>query len=409
MDTAASQTVAPVIPSRTPFAFDAWLPGEGLGRWSSARDTLTVAFEKWEAQIEKEQLQDVMVRLPTTGLFPTDGAMTIDRRDPKAPAYALTPHAVSQLVNIALQKVPHPGYMPHNLAWYAPRTRSMMYAEVRDRSARGTEPVIFRTYVNQDKNVRTIRAVVTPRHGLTAFDDRTMKKVLAEMLPADSKASYTRSAMQTNGHVVLPNETPTGCGSIRSVVYFRNSEVGGASLSFSGGAYLSVTDTVVDFSAGAIERDMNVMVESEHEATRRRHTAPARFGVEEKTKIAEARMRSDIKQVTEAAKELPSRWNEALTRFPEGMTEENFAQADLNVRFEILLDAIEEKGGGFEGNDRETLKKVLTDEARLGRIPQGSAAHIAAAYAVAGREAPVADARRFQQLAGQWILTGWTK
>jgi len=406
MNTPAEQT-APVIPSRTPFNFDAWLPSEGLGRWMQARDTMLSTFARWEAQIDREQLQDVLVRLPTTGLFPTDGAVAVDRRDPSAPAYAITPHAVSQLVNVAMQKVAHPSYMSHNLAWYAPRTRSMMYAEIRDRSVRGNEPVVFRTYVSLEKNVRTIRAVVTPRHGLTAFDDRNMMNVLKSSLPENSNASVTRAATQTNGHVILPTATPTGCGVVRSVVYFRNSEVGAASLSFWGGAYLSVTDTVVDFSAGQISHELDVTVEDDRTATRRRHTAPARFGTEEKTKIAADRMKSDIAKVTEAAKELPALWDASLKRFPEGMTEETFNKVDPQTRFAILLDAIEEQGFGFEGDDRAKLQGVLESEERLGRIPQGSAAHVAAAYAVLGRETTVAEARRYQQLAGRWISEGW--
>jgi hypothetical protein len=55
------------------------------------------------------------------------------------------------------------------------------------------------------------------------------------------------------------------------------------------------------------------------------------------------------------------------------------------------------------------ISEVMVAEERLGRIPQGSAAHVAACFAVAARAAKWDDAKRLQAIAGQWILNGWKR
>ncbi len=120
-------------------------------------------------------------------------------------------------------------------------------------------------------------------------------------------------------------------------------------------------------------------------------------------------MRTKIRNVLVKGEAISDAWVRALEDFgPINVAELNVE--DVAVAWEVLADAIEERTG-FEGDDRKEFLAVLTDEKRLeggAELPRGSAAHIAAVFAVMGRRAETMDAgKRLQEIAGKWLMDGW--
>lgn len=73
----------------------------------------------------------------------------------------------------------------------------------------------------------------------------------------------------------------------------------------------------------------------------------------------------------------------------------------------VLFDAAEERMG-FVGNDRTALLAIMQNDVRLASLPQGSAAHFAAAYATLGKSAgDCEESVRLQEAAGQWLMKRW--
>lgn len=421
-------------PERKAFAFDALLPDEGTQPRMSAPLRLNTALAAWLTEIEREQCADHQETVALLGLSPVDGALTGDRNNYRTAAhYAINEHAFGQLVNLLSQKLKgdkaRVPYMPQNLGFYSPRTRSQMFGELRDRTKREA-PVILRTAMDYARGARYVRAAVTPRHGLTAFDDRNLILALGSLLPEYASLSFSRGPARTFATVRMNHPIATGCGTVDAAIHVRNSETCQSRLTFSAGLHIGVIDSTVDFEASEIAHEMEIDISEIGESRRRNHTAPARFGREQHDATARARMKLDllggvdvrfpegdrrhvVKGVVTIAKEMPAAWEAALSRFCTiaGFSEAVFVQADPAVRGEILLDAIEEHGGGFaDTDDRKALAEVIKAEERLGRLPLGSAAHVAAAYAVCARVATsTVAAKRFSQLAGQWILNGWKR
>jgi hypothetical protein len=237
--------------------------------------------------------------------------------------------------------------------------------------------------------------------------------------------TFTRGTARTFATVRLNHPIATGCGTVDATIHVRNSETCQSRLAFSAGLHIGVIDATVDFEASEIAHEMEVEIAEIGESRRRNHTAPARFGREQHDAIARARMRVDllggidqrfnegdsrreVKGVITVAREMPAAWEAALGRFGK-VTEAEFVKAPSEIRGEILLDSIEEQAG-LEGDDRKALAEVIKSEERLGRLPLGSAAHVAACWAALARTCGnAAESKRYSQMAGHWILNGWKR
>ena len=137
-----------------------------------------------------------------------------------------------------------------------------------------------------------------------------------------------------------------------------------------------------------------------------RHTAPRAGGEAQKANVAIGRMREAIFNAAESARRIPELYEAACARFPEG----SMSLGDVNeTHAEVIADRVDEEGA-FCGDAelRTTGVQVLKDETRLTQMPRGSAAHIAAVFAVcAQRASNVDEQRRLQSIAGQWLVAGW--
>lgn len=154
---------------------------------------------------------------------------------------------------------------------------------------------------------------------------------------------------------------------------------------------------------------------TEAERSRMRHTSPGEAARDEerKARVAGQRMTAHVRKVLAGGDRLEAVWDAAMSRFAPGLglslSKPVQVSASLTaVGWDVLLDAIEEHGGGFVGEDRAALQKVLTDDSRLAKLPRGSAAHLAAAFAVLGARAEtMEEAERFQAIVGRWMVEGW--
>ena len=398
---------------RAPFARDAALPRVTVSRnaWGTTGNLADV-LTAWAGQIQSEELRDFKCVIPSIRMDPRDGALT---RDVGA-GLAYTPRGFSTLVGLTLNGVAKENNTANVVRVEVPcDARSIVWDSFKARSKRDVKaPVILRTFVDRITGTRAVRAAVSPRHALGAYDDSTMILALAEVLPADSRAGFNRTPDATHGTVVLPNPTATGCGTIHTAIHFSNSETGCESLSFSAGAHLSVTDTELRITTAAghqaeeLEREIELAADDVR--TTRRHTAPARLGEAQKIAIAKSRLEKDLKVVLDFTKQIPAMWEKALASFPEGLTAANFEGMDAEQRAAVMMDKLEELGAVKNAEDRALVGAVIKSEERLGRIPQGSAAHLAACFSIAAHlSSTYEEAKRLQAVSGDWLVNGWNR
>ncbi len=425
----------PVIPpaGADSLGFDAALPrGAGV-----AFSMVTAAWENvallWRGQIASEQLADVQIRhyrTPTDtaphGLRvrPTDGAL--QRMGDRGVAY--TEHAWSQLISLLLQEVPSKPRGPSEpFRWLSPSVRALVFADVRNRSRReegeGHE-VILRSFVDARSGARALRAVLSGRHSGIHFDDLALSRVLDRVIPHDAPAYVSRSVNQTKGYAVLDVDQAAEC---RASLSWENSETGCASLSFSGGVYLSVLDALIvggkkittgaDLGVAELAKTQVTIAQS-NKSTRRAHTLPRKDRSEaERAEIASKRIRADVDSATKEAFAMCEAWAAAKLDMAPGYVVGvdvkrggTLSEKQRKVDAMIVVDAIEENTRGFTAEDRKGLEQILADNDRLATLPYMSAALIAGAWAVMAREqSDWEEAARMMEEAHRWITKGFKR
>lgn len=420
----------------TLFARDGLLPDPaglvwyGLGRGSPSWGE---ALQQWGVQRRAAQAHDTVVDWRTLRLDPRDGALW--RLGGKGNALPLTQHALGQLVGVLRSEGSARG-LAGLLEWLSPGGRAEVLAEVMAASRRGPrDPLVVRTACMPASRVgvptltREVRAIVTPRHAGAHFDDGVLAGRLAVLASAESAGAVYRAphATETRGWVELDR---TGEG-LRRVVSFRNSETGQARLGFWGSARIVAVDGLM-VSPGAALVEVGVLdAGDKHE---RNHTLPTvgtpqlheMYGVpssgklteEHRRSIAEQRIDASYRAATERATALRVAWTEALVAYPAGLSPSAHASESPEARADVLLDLLLGEGLLLD-TTREALRAVLVDEKRLSNLPWGSAAYLAAAYAVLAQRGTVdektgqrlhvawSDAHQLQVVAGRWVLARW--
>lgn len=351
--------------------------------------------------IAGEELQDIVIPdLNAIDMDSRDGALT---RGGGGMAY--TDWAFAQLVS-AQDPTTKTGLRrgesaPSGLAkaalWCAPLARAAIYSDVKAANTRRSG-VLFRRFRDPVTGLLALRAVVTERHSAAAFDDLAVLGALETVLrtaapEGDARAAFTRGWKFSRGSVVLPSSTD-----VSLAISFGNSEVGAASLSFSGSAFIKALDTTVVFPGGT-EYNSHVQVASNRDATRRNHTLP-RVNVSDARRggIAQERMVKDIARALRASVALADGWDRALVD----------VMMDISISHtpEILGDLLMERG--IEAETVKAIMAVMVADDRLLALPRGSAAHLAGAVAIVARQQPTYDGvLELQELAGAIVLDGW--
>ena len=406
------------------FDRDALLPDDAPEHNGTTTMAWSQVSTSWANIIQREQLQDfTLENWRTMAVDPRDGAITRG-----AGGLAVTPHAWGQLVSLLLQRVPgRPSGVGSVDGWHVPYARALGFDDCLMRSRRNdSDEMHARTFRDSHSGLVALRAVVSGRHAFTLFDDLAVMARLNLLLPPGAPARVNRSTNETNGYALLQEQgTSAALDKLQPALYWRNSETGCARISFTGGVSLRFLDRVLIRGTDAVglspdevpeledgdrvtERTISLVDRSTR--TARNHTAPRKVGTRvltpaERAAIANARMDKDIKEAVSFAQVMMSRWAEAVKEMAPGW-DEGLTGA---LAFDVLLDVAEETRG-FAGEDRAALLKVLTDEKRLSELPCGSAAHMAAAYAVlAATVAQAKEARRLQSVAGEWLMKGWRR
>jgi hypothetical protein len=411
--------VKPVIPSLTAGASlgrDAFLPNAEPERVWLAGPFAEVAA-RWLAAIEAEQLVDLEIstyRTPTTtaprGMYlrPTDGGWCRKGDDS---AIAITPNAASQIVGLMLTgHADRPNNATRNLAWYSPKTRAVMFAELRDRSPRKEgqdHAILVRTFIDPASGVRAARAFLTGRHSGQHFDDRNVAAILGEFVFPTARAYVRRNIDETRGYASIDGEQ----NGVEASVHFRNSETGGAQLSFAGGVRITALDAQVRQSyTGQVETvEKTIEIANTHGGSRRNHTLPRKNRTEaERAEIARSRISQSITAATQSARHMVARWGEALAEFPAHLTAIPEG-LDRKMAAQIFLDAVEELTA-ITAADRLALAEVIENSDRLAALPFLSAAHVTGAFAVlASKQTDADEAGRLQVTASEWVLQGWKR
>lgn len=395
---------------------------------------------EWGQRIDAEQLVDVAVAYYRSRerwhLRPTDGALVRGNGQP----LAWQPRAWASALSLLAQEIPNKPRGPASpIGFLSPEVRTLAFGDFVERSRRGEgelkHSILLRTHLATLRNAagalmvdengaplrfRTLRAVLSGRHSGIHFDDSALRDVLEERVDHDAPAYVSRGTDETHGVVTLDRE-----GDARATLHFRNSETGAASLTFGAACYLSVLDATVrrggeglqvgtdldvderDLRREHTEQERRALVASAHGAHRRRHSLPT--GAESmRAEVARGRIAASFDAASADARALVGQWRDALRRFPAGLAH-TFHPAAREEAAAVVLDAVEEQASRkVTAADREALRRVLVDEARLEKLPFLSAAHIAGAFACIARDtADFDEARRLQALAGEWVERGW--
>lgn len=411
--------------TRNPFARDAALPVEGPATYSNIRLPWAEAKAAWLAQIAAEQLVDV--KLPDVkALFldARDGALM---RDPKGGGLGYTPWAWRQLVSLLRAHKayePSVGYakggcpaaaMAEALRWLEPVARTAGFGDVVNHTQhlaqkrKGGGEIQLRTFVERSTGIRSLRAVVSGIHALTHTDDKAVAETYLENLARNIKSAFiTRTWDETFGTFVLETDDSESTSLALSM---RNSETGGVSLQFAGSLLIHTLDCIVTTPSGT-QYAKSVTIANENARTRRRHTLPrfnsatgTRLTESARANIAAGRVGGDLKTALNASVQLAEAWETALEDV-NPLAKEACESGDDKMVATVLTDLLLDRG--FAETSLEVVK-VITDDKRLKALPQGSAAHIAAAFAALASDGTrtVQDAQVLQGHAGAFILAGW--
>lgn len=381
--------------------------------WAGAGTPRDAALATWRAAIAASAAGDRTVDWRALRLDRRDGALY----RAGGQGLAVTEHALGQLLTIVGPCYPR---ALTTVTSAAPYVAAAALAEHVAASSRGAaDPVVVR--LGRLNNEPMVRAVVTPRHSLAAFDDLALARVLEGALPADARVGVSRAALgrETRGWAYVPGPAQTG---LDLSVHWRNSETGEARLAFRAGVRIRALD--VHLVSGAT---VSVEVAAATGGTERNHTLPTvgteplatahpgagiRPGVlltdAQRERIADDRMRASYEGAVAAAEALAAAWAVALTSYPDGVAPQGA------FMLEVLEDLMRERGLVPADADLQGLRKVLTDDARLQGLPRYSAAHVAAGFAVLavsrdaeGNPRTWEEAERLQRLAGRWAMAGW--
>lgn len=412
---------------------DALLPRAPGVPYRRATESYEAARAALKAQIQAEQLKDIRVPWTHIAVDPRDGAVMTD----ETTALMVTEQAWGQLYGVlgtatgrgGKRELPETvGVRASSDACHRTVARSIAFADVQRASLRRSNAdVVFRTYrpvklgitglwevfrmSSSAEEGRAVRSVQSLRHGLTAFDDLAIIAVFDDFIDWKRPAYISRTVDHTYGTAHLPGHAKDG---LLANVSFTNSETGCASWAFWAGATIRAVDAPVLLPGGTISADdaaiihtrgrVEVQIASAHDSMRRRHTLRQREGgrllsQEEREALGATLLRNGLELACKAAQELIGCWHDALSNFAEGW--QGLAPDD------VMMDAIEDRCA-VTVEDRTALLTILADDARLAKLPRGSAAHICAAFAaLAAQQTTVAESQRLQLLAGQWLVEGW--
>lgn len=360
----------------------------------------------WREAIRSEQLKDYTIDYTTLKMRPEDGALV------RKSALGYTRHGSGQLINLLVPV--KPSNLNNVLRWIKPAQRAPVFnVDIRDRSPRKSEDlVVMRTTVmtRYGVAVRAIRAVVSTRHSVHYMDDLALSEAIEkEISQPDCYASVVRAVDTTFGMATVGKAHQH----ITRTLHWQNSETGAASLSFAAGAIIRVVDAPFQIPGREIDADLTVAVAQGR--SRVRHTAPGgKDGDEEKkSTVANGRMRNGIRTALAAGEDLELAWDRSLKAMAPGFELGKDAKGNVLPiaidQWEVLFDLAEEVQG-FVGEDRALLMQVMQNNQGLLTIPQGTAAHFAAGFALLGKVATEAtESVRYQLLAGQWITKGWKR
>lgn len=399
------------------FGVDAILPAHPY-RYRTGRDNdWSAVLAEWLTLIAREQIVDTEVPYYRTAcdhtpyelhLRNTDGALV---RQPGKTPLAFQPGAWSQLISLLGHgKGPRGGASA--FAWLWPTERARVFAELRDRSTRPEgvkHAMLFRTHIDPTTGLRALRAVVSARHSGEHFDDAALAAALNERVQPDAPAGVVRGIEETNGWAALRESFAEA----RASVHWRNSETGGAQLSFHAGCYISVLDVTVRRSLAngdEVLEQRHALLATEQGGTRRNHTLPKKNVTEERRgAIARERMLGDFDKAADHARALAASWQEARESFPRDFA--GVPAHDRAAAAAVIMDAIEEQGSvRLLDDDRARVQGIIESEERLDSLPFGSAAYVAAVYACAARDAGDPEqTQRLQHLATEWMLKGWKR
>lgn len=404
------------------FDIDAALRPQRAPRYSTELAPWAELKAQWARLIANERLTDVVQpSLQTLRLDSRDGALTRGKG-----GLAYTPRAWGQLISL-LRAEKDFGYVtegaPNNMAnclrWLAPSARSPGLADVIANSLRApTDEAVLRCMIvaERGRQYTAVRAIVSGRHGLTHFDD---SNVLATMgrpeMVGDIESGYvSRSWDMTYGSFTVAGGTH-GC---KLGFGLTNSETGCASLGMMGELRITALDAVVAMPDGR-QYEKTVEIMSARNGTRRRHTLPRfdsrdgeRLTETQRHAIAQKRIAADVEKALTESRALHAKWQEALTDINVLLVPLAAMTAADESAIDVLADVLIEQGVEI-GEDKALcgqLAKVIADDARLRELPAGSAAHMAAALAVLAQSAETwARARELQQMAGKFVLQGWSR
>lgn len=398
------------------FDRDAALPA------SPVRAALRAPTRSWrdacaDWRIEYEMSRDVggsaadyLLDLRSLAIDPRDGAII---RTGGGGALAYTPHATTQLVDRLLPgRVTGTGRVMHFQC--KPPSRSLLFEDVRNASTR-SKPGFVRLFRDPTTGLVAVRAVLSERYPGTFFDDPALASVLNEVLAADAPCTFDRTPTETVGYARLASEDViTGA---RATLHWRNSETGHARLGFAAGLTITALDATVSRpiysgidAVGAVEEvEREVVVQTVDGRRAINHTLPWKDRTEdERRAIAAQRMRACRDAALRDVVKLMSQWKVALGDFHRGLGG-MFHGDERTMAVEVLLDTLSE-AGRLGKNDalRPALLEVLKTETRLEKLPFGSAAHVAAAWACIARDAKTLDEQQeAQTLGAEWVLEGW--
>lgn len=416
---AAAKIPTPI--GRTPFARDAALSSRGTASYTGEQQPWEETRAAWLAAIASEQLRDFPVpSLHELAIDSRDGALT---RGGGGLAY--TPHGWSQLVS--LMRAGAPSGLAAVMRWQDPMTRHHGWRHVVKESKRPkTEEGIMRTFIDAGSGLRAVRAVVSGRHSLEAFDDTNVLAVLDSMDAASradneaparrlNKAHVSRGWDATHAHFSMAAVQGASLG-----FTMTNSETGCASLSFYGHLHLSTLDVQV-MMPNAVPQEVAVQIAAISGASRRRHTLPrydSRTGDElspaARTAIAADRIEESVEKAIAASTVLADKWLTAhMDINPTAIELARLVAEGDDTAKKVLSDLLIEHGVGL-GSDTEATEAIISimaDDRRLAKLPAGSAAYMAAALAVYARNGKRTwdEARELMQLAGKFIVEGWSK
>lgn len=406
------------------FPIDAALSQRGPGTYATRRLPFVEVIRLWLACIIGERLTDVTIPNPfALGVDYRDGALTRG-----AGGLAYTPHAWSQLVSLfKVNRSPIPDGIASVDRWHSPIARHFGFEDIKrtSRRPREGEEIVLRTFrTSADGRYYTaLRAVVTGRHGLTDTDDSNVIRVLEGLEEQPIEGRVSRGWDKTYGSFVLDS----GDSDVRLGFGFANSETGCGSIEFNGSILIRALDTEITLPSGERGEQM-ITIAAGNAGTRRRHTLPrydSRSGKRltdgQRTAIAQDRIGTDVAKALDGARVLAQRWGLARADvLVDAVRFASIASADDSA-VTLLWDFFSDHGyskllesRGDEASAKAFLRelaKVIADDARLRSLPHGSAAHMAAAFALlaTAKERTWEETRELQAISASFVMEGWKR